>query len=312
MGTKISSIFLKSFKSGGFLRNTCLNRFFLVPLILFMMLNLMLSCGKAGNPSTPSTGLLFDSIPSARLLTPIINEISGIADSRNIPGHLWGMEDSDSPTQIYLIEHSGKVKKTVFIKGVTNRDWEEMTLFEGNIFIAETGDNASQYPDYSFYKFAEPLPGADTVYNVERIRFKYPSGSKDSEAFLIDPDTKDIHVISKNEFPSRVYTLKYPYNANSIQTLVAGSSLGYGFVVASAISPDGKEIFIKTYSKIYRYARSAGETVAQALQKSPQVIPHRQEPQGESIGFSLKNDGFFTLSEKGMSSQVQLYFYKRN
>jgi hypothetical protein len=291
--------------------STCclMNNKFRGHIVLLLITHLAISCGKSANTSP---GPLFDSVPTARPLLPMINEISGIADSRNLPGHLWGIEDSGNPTHLYLIAHNGEVRKTVYIKGVSNRDWEEMMLFEGNIFIAETGDNGLQYPDYSLYRFAEPLPGADTVFNVERIRFKYPSGSKDSEAFLIDPDTRDIHFITKNEDPSRIYTLRYPYSNNSIQTLVAGDLLDYGGVVAAAISPDGKDILVKTYTSIYRYPKNAGESVAQALQKQPSLIPYKLEPQGESISFNLNNSGFFTLSEKGFSSQVQLYFYKRN
>jgi hypothetical protein len=277
-------------------------------LFFFLFSGIITSCGKNTSAQNEST---FDSIPLAHPLVPMLNEISGIADSKNNPGKLWGIEDSGNPPVLYLIGHTGQVISSVYIKGVSNRDWEEMALFEGEIYIAETGDNALQFSNYSLYKFAEPLPGADTVFSVERIRFTYPSGPKDSEAFLIDPGTRDIHFITKNENPSRVYTLKYPYDTNTIHTLLAGNELGFGGVVAATISPDGKDILVKTYTAVYRYPRKSGESIVQALTKQPSNIPYKMEPQGEAIGFSLSNSGFFTLSEKGFSSQVHLYFYPR-
>jgi hypothetical protein len=295
-----------SFRRLSFIDSCSYRHFFQV--FFFLLVGVFTSCGK--NKGAQS-GSAFDSIPIARPLVPLINEISGIADSKTNPGNLWGIEDSGNPPVLYLIDHGGQVKKTVYIKGVTNRDWEEMSLFEGEIYIAETGDNALQFSNYSLYKFAEPLPGTDTVFAVDRVRFTYPSGPKDSEAFLIDPGTRDVHFISKNDNPSRIYTLKYPYDTNTIHTLVAGNELGFGGVVAAAISPDGKDILVKTYTAIYRYPRQSGESVAQALTNQPSNIPYQLEPQGEAIGFSLNNAGFFSLSEKGFSSQVNLYFYQR-
>ena len=50
---------------------------------------------------------MFDSIPSVTTVAPIINEASGIADSKINPGFLWVQEDGDNPTQLYLMKHNG-------------------------------------------------------------------------------------------------------------------------------------------------------------------------------------------------------------
>jgi hypothetical protein len=267
------------------------------------------SCHKSSTDSGAT--LIFDSIPTGKLLNPLVNEISGIADSRANPGFLWGQEDSGNPPQIYLVNYNGTVTKKIYINGATNRDWEDMALSGSDIFVAETGDNNLAYSDYSFYKFPEPLSTADTVRNVDAIRFKYADGPHDAEAFLIDPVSKDIYIITKRDNPSKVFKLAYPYSLTSLNTATEVGSLPYNGVVSAAISADGREIIIKTYPAVLYYKRSSSESIAQALQKTFTALPYKMEPLGEAITFANDNSGFYTLSEKGFGSSVNLYFYKR-
>jgi hypothetical protein len=266
-----------------------------------------MSCNKngTGNGNT----LLFDSTPVIKPLNPVINEISGIADSKINPGYLWGQEDSGTPTQVYLVKHDGTVTKTIFLQNVINRDWEDIVLADGQIYIGETGDNSQVYPDYLFYKFPEPVQAVDTVKNIETIHFTYPDGSHDAEAFLVDPSTKDIFIITKRDIPSRIYKLAYPYGATNVVTHVG--TLAYSGVVSAALSAGGDAIIVKTYGELYHYKRSSSQTIAQALQGSSTSIKYVVEPQGEAISFAVDNSGFYTLSEKGFANYVNLNFYKR-
>ena len=88
-------------------------------------------------------------------------------------------------------------------------------------------------------------------------------------------------------------------------------SLPYNYAVSAAISPNGKEIVVKTYDAIYAYSRASGETILQTLSKKPVSLPYQQEPQGEAVVFENNNSGYYTLSEKALASSVKLYFYKR-
>ena len=250
----------------------------------------------------------FDSIPSGQALNPILNEISGIADSKDNPGYLWGQEDSGNPPQLYLINHDGSVSKKIYLAGITNRDWEDMALFNGQIFIAETGDNAQAYGNYKFYKFREPSATVDTVKNIETINFSYPDGSHDAEAFLIDPTSNDIYILTKRDNPSKIFRLAYPFNTTNMATLVG--ILPYTGVVSAASS--GNEIIVKTYTDLFYYKRAQNESLQLALQKTYTSLSYVVEPQGEALTFSINGSGFYTISEKGFASTVNLYFYKRN
>lgn len=250
----------------------------------------------------------FDTLPVMKPLIPIINEASGIAESVQFPGHLWVQEDSGGPTQLYLIDRSGKTVKTVQIKDAVNRDWEDMVLAGGFIYIGEIGDNAQKAESYRIMKIKEPTKGMDSVPIAETIQFVYPDGSHDAEAFLVDPVTKDIFIISKRTIPSIIYKVSFPYG-NKIQTAIEVARLNYSGVVSAALAPNGRSILVKTYSAIKRYPRKSGQSIGDALKQTPTPVYYRMEPQGEAICFALDGSGFYTLSEKGFSNNVFLYFY---
>jgi len=128
---------------------------------------------------------------------------------------------------------------------------------------------------------------------------------------LVDAPTKDIYLITKTDTKSMLFRLTYPYSTTSINKAEAVGALPYNYVVSASISPNGHDVVVKTYADIYYYERKTGETLLQALSKTPAKLPYLLEPQGEAIGFAADNSGYFTISEKSLSTSVKLYFYKR-
>lgn len=277
---------------------TMLNAIFLITSMVF--------CGKS---ATMEPDIIVDSIPTIKPVQPIINEASGIADSKRNKGYLWVQEDSGNPAQLYLLAHDGKVKKTIHIAGARNIDWEDMVLAAGDIYLGDIGDNFRINTSGTFYKFPEPSMDVDTVTSFETIRFFYPDGAHDAEAFLVDPVSKDIFIITKRDSPSRIYKISYPYKTNDLNKATAVGTLTYNWVVSAALSPDTKTILVKTYAGVMSYQRSGKESLDKVLQHTPKKQPYQVEPQGEAICFAVDGSGYFTLSEKGGASFVNLYFY---
>jgi hypothetical protein len=164
------------------------------------------------------------------------------------------------------------------------------------------------YSSYKFYKFPEPSAAVDTVTGIETINFTYPDGSHDAEAFLIDAATKDIYIITKRDNLSRIYRLSYPYNT-SVNTVALMGDLPYTGVVSAAIS--GNEIIIKTYTDLFYYKRKSNESIEQSLNNPYIRLPYQVEPQGEAVCFAANGSGFYTISEKGFTSAVNIFYYKR-
>jgi hypothetical protein len=252
-----------------------------------------------------------------KLSSPMVVEASGLADSKRNPGYLWVEQDSGNPPDLFLIKHDGTVLKSVHLAGVENRDWEDITLSAGPdpkkqyLYLAETGDNLVVHTDYAIYRLEEPDASVDTVQKVDKIPFFYPDGSHNAEAILVDPDTKDIYIITKTDLRSKIFKLSYPYSTTDMNQAVEVGQLSFNFATSAAISPSGKDIVVKTYDAIYYYPRNKGETILQALAKQPVTLPYVPEPQGEGICFDAADSGYYTISEKGLASSVKLYFYRR-
>ena len=286
-------------------------------IFVFLIGLLVLSSCKLAVP-----GVAVAQFSSDPTVTPVasgqIDEASGMADSRSQPGNVWVQQDGGNPPELALLGYDGQVKGKIAIPNSTNRDWEELAMGPGPkegvnyLYIGEIGDNNAQYNTYRIYRLPEPANLQTAVTQVERINFRYPDGSRDAEAMFVDPQTKDVYIITKRETNVRLYRLAYPQNINEVIVAQAYGELPLSFVTGAAISPDGTEIAVRTYTAIAYWKRNANQTIADALQNgNSRLLPYRQEPQGEAICFDKDGKGYFTISEKANASSVNLFYYAR-
>ncbi|MVM33698.1 hypothetical protein GO755_26905 [Spirosoma sp. HMF4905] len=315
--------------------------FLLPPVLLVGLLN---SCQQSGeSTSETSTAATSDPLPRVSYVVDDIasdttlfaqpkqigtmtdsdlEESSGVAPSRRNPGFLWTEEDSGNSNQIQLLRPDGSVAARFTIDGATNRDWEDITVGPGPVsgetyvYLAEIGDNKRRYPEKIIYRFPEPtisgqkLPYTGTVTNAEAIRLTLPDGPQNAEAILIDPATKDLYILSKGD-RAELYQATYPQSLT--QTIMMKRLLVMPFdkVTSAGISPDNREILIRTYGQLFYYSRRTGESVADALKRTPRLIPLANEPQGEAIGWAIDRSGYYTTSENPNATPQTIYWYKR-
>jgi hypothetical protein len=261
----------------------------------------------------------FASDPTAAPVTPgQIDEASGVADSRSQPGNVWIEQDSGNPAELALLGYDGVLKGKISVPGFDNRDWEELSIGPGPkdgvnyMYIGEIGDNNANHAISQIYRLPEPASLQTPITQVERINFRYPDGPRDAEAMFVDPATKDIYIISKREEKVHLYSLPYPQDVNQVTVAKAYGELPITFVTSAAISPDGAEMLVRTYTQVYYYKRDAGQSISDVLQfGNSRQLTIRAEPQGEAICFDKDNKGFFTISERASASSVNLYYYAR-
>ena len=294
----------------------------------------VVACAQNGNgddtTQPPDNGAPFSSPEVAGLIqTTLIPEASGLVTSGVHTDALWTHNDSGGEPKIYLISTSGESKGSYLLAGAENRDWEDIAMGPGPdpdvnyIYVGEIGDNNARYETKKIFRFPEPtsLPGqnnVDTIQNVEVIQFTYPDGKRDAETLLVDPVTNDIYVISKREASVHIYRAAYPQSTEKTLVLemmgklpLVASDIG-DRIVGGDISEDGKEILLKSYSKVYYWQRDDDSlSIFELLKSSPVELPYVAEPQGESITFAMDGSGYYTLSEKSFATQQQLFFYKR-
>ena len=86
------------------------------------------------------------------------------------------------------------------------------------------------------------------------------------------------------------------------------ATLPWGFAVAGDVSPDGREIIVRSPYNASLWRRSAGTPLWEAFQQKGIGIPLKSEPQGEGIAFDGKGQGYFTISEM---RNPPLYYFAR-
>lgn len=254
-----------------------------------------------------------------------MSEASGIAWSMKNAGMIWAHNDRGHANALFLIDSTtGEIMVRYIIGGTRNLDWEDMELSYGPseddyyIYIADTGDNEERRPEYSIYRFSEPVyeeshHGRSIILddlNVDRIRFNYPDGSHDTEAMMIDPLTRDIYLVTKRDVVSMLYVLPYPQPVDELYTIFKAGYFSFRQASAATSSLSGKRVLIKNRQKIFYWTRKEGESMIEMLARTPVKAPYAGEPQGEAICFD-PNYNYFTLSEE-LNSTTQPPLFKYN
>ncbi len=261
----------------------------------------------------------------------IINEASGIAASRKNKNILWVHNDDSPEARVFAINTSAKIVAIYVLNIKNGRDWEDIAIGPGPednfdyIYFGDIGDNLKQFKTKDIYRFKEPYVSEDqkqkidTIREYDKITFKFPDKIYDSEALMIDPQTKDLYVITKRLDNEKVYKIEYPQSVATTITADFVTELPFGYegmngsgVTAADISSEGTEILIKTYSKVYYFRRNSGETIKEALKKDSKSIHYQMEPQGEGISWHPASLGYYTISERSpFLIPAHLYYYKR-
>ena len=239
-----------------------------------------------------------------------MTEISGLCASRNAKDFFWVHNDSGDKNKIYGITRTGRLAVTVTLRNVPARDYEDISCAPGPngepyVYVADFGDNAQKRGTYQIYRFKEPSTTSDSTVDVETIVYSYPDGNKNAEAFMVDPITKDIYVVSK-EGSTDVYMAKFPQSTDRTITLDKVASIDKATITAADMSSDGREILVKSYSDVLYWARKDNESVADAMSRPFTEMPYTQERQGESIAFDAQGTGYYTISE-GRGADVNFY-----
>lgn len=247
-----------------------------------------------------------------------IDEASGLAFSRTHLGIIYTHNDSGGEPLVYLIDTLGKDKGSIKLKGVRNRDWEDIAVGPGPdpklnyIYVGEIGDNNAVYKSVKIYRFPEPKSLEENMeVEPEVLKLKYPDGPRDAETLMVDPISKDIFIVSKRDSVNILYRAPQSAFSKKDFELEKIMELPFTMSVAGDISVDGKQILIKNYFSVFYWERNEGETVPDALKRNPVLLPYKPEPQGEAIAFHPNGQSYFTLSEIRFKIKPVLYRYDK-
>ncbi len=246
---------------------------------------------------------------------PILEEMSGLAFSKNHPDKFYTHTDSGGEVAVYILDSLGNEIGKIILEDVENRDWEDIAVGPGPngksyVYVAEIGDNAAVHKSVKIYRFLEPSKiEKEITLKPEVLKFKYPDGAMDAESLFVDPISGDLFVVSKRNKKNTLFRLRS--NDFGKKDVIAEElgKLPFTSATAADISQDGSKILIKNYFKIYYWDRKQGEKIADALSRDPKELPYVPEPQGEAIGFQPDGKAYYTISEKRFNIHPVLYRY---
>jgi hypothetical protein len=254
-----------------------------------------------------------------KIQSALIGGASGLAASRKNPGVLW-IHNDYGPACVYAITPAGKHLGVYNFAGAKNRNWEDIAIGPGPepnvdyIYAGDIGDNNAKRKDVTIYRIIEPNVDANqtpvnvTITNVETIVLVYPDGPRDAETLIVDPLTRDIYIVSKEQ-TSKVYRAAYPQKTTDKTTLEQVAKLKWGMATGGDISPDGREIIVRGYFGASLWVRPKTEPMWKAFEGSECAIPIIPEQQGEAICFDSKGTGYYTTSEH---RHQPIYYFGRD
>lgn len=252
-----------------------------------------------------------------------LSEISGIAASRQNDNVLWAHNDKGDGPQVWALNTQGVHLGTYWLSGADNVDWEDMAVGPGPVngldylYTGDIGDNYAERFYITIYRVAEPVvdsnqsPVYRTLTGVDSIVLQYPDWPHDSEAMMLDPLTKDIYVLSKQNDSFGLYRAPYPQSTTSTTTMeYKGLFWWYNDVSAADVSPNGDMIIIRNDNGNGSvYLRPSYTNLWDAFAGAPCSVPIQWELNGEAVAFDSNGCGYYTCSE---GQFAPLHYYARD
>ncbi|MCR9202183.1 MAG: hypothetical protein NXI04_26370 [Planctomycetaceae bacterium] len=252
--------------------------------------------------------------PVGTLDHELLSESSGIAASRNHPGHVWIHNDSGDEPHLYLVNPRGQLIAIVKLTGAVATDWEDMCSFsiKGThyLLIGDIGDNdhrrdGDRKPLSRLYLIEEPkVPranGLPTITHPVRsfIDFTYEDGIFNCEGLAWDPIDKQALVLTK-EAPNKCGLYGVPLDMRRKRQQVKADRLASPFlpyVTALDVAPDGSELIVGSMFSGLRVQRAAGQSWKQAFAASAASVDLPGRIQGETICYDPTGQWLYLNSE---------------
>ncbi len=260
----------------------------LILLLAVVLISALVNRAQAAEPRPPHT--VVSTIQDGR-----ITESSGLVVSRTTPDLAYTINDSGNAPQVFAIEIStGSVVGVTTLTGYDVVDAEALSAdSDGQLWVADTGDNLERRGEVALYSFAEPARVSTTV-TPSRWPIRYEDGPRDVETLLINPVTDAKYLVSKSLAGGQLYALP-PLSGSATNTAEPTDVQMPAFVTDGAFSPDGAVVVLRSYGAAYRYDTdnwTGGPAISLPAQ-----------PQGETLAVEPGGQTFLVGSE-GKNSQL--------
>lgn len=266
--------------------------------ILVSSLLLALAPGAAPTPATPTTAAL------TTLCTPRDADLAELSGLGVRGGMLLAAPDGGASLRVHVLDPRTCATVALLQAQQDPFDVEDMAVgADGTLWLADTGDNRRTRTTVGLFSMRVADDGR---VRAELHRLTYPDGPHDAEALLLEHGGRPVVVTKELSGTAGVYT-----PGRTVGTLAAPGPtpmrkvgelrlsptdtpggpvpvIGSIVVTGGAVSADGTEVAVRTYTDAYVFPAADGDAVA-ALTRTPVRIPLPEEPQGEAIAFTAEN-----------------------
>ncbi len=206
-------------------------------------------------------------------LPQVLIESSGIIASQQ--NKIWSHEDSGNLPELYCVDTTGQLLRTLVISNAQNVDWEDVaTDAAGNVYICDAGNNDNNRKNLAIYRIPNPENISGNAVAAEIIRFvlsdqtQFPpplsNRNFDIEALIWHNDT--LFLFSKNRStPLNGYSKMYklpaqPGNmiAQLVDSVYLGSTIETARVTAADFHRQTGELILLTARKLVSFKNYPG------------------------------------------------------
>lgn len=218
-------------------------------------------------------------------------EISGIATSTRYDNIVWAHNDSGGGPYVYAVDITDcKIKATITLSGVDARDFEAIAMGKGQIWLGDIGDNLDSWPNVELLSFKEPKELTDQAVTPTTYRFTYEDRPHNAEAIMVDPDSNQVWVITKQLAHGSLYRLPNPLRTDGMNIATKLKRQG-GLVTDASIAPDASKYVVRDYVDAKVYADlPPGKKVSEF------ALP--LQLQGEAVTWTADSSALIVASER--------------
>ena len=247
-------------------------------------------------------------VDSQLSISLLLGEISGMSFHED---DVYALNDGGNGSYIFKLDiKTGELKEKFRFFNIKNKDWEELSIYNGNLYIGDLGNNSGTRRDLAIHRIkidslSESKPPVFTTWIEYLMQKEYKRAIHnhewDCEAMVV---TKDgIYCFSKNwkDLTTRLYRVEE--GKNNILSPI--DSFNAGFLVTGAYyHSQGKSLYLCGYYKNDTYLLHFRNTdnVRFSEDYTKYIIPELRFTQVESI--FVRGNYVYLASERTLKKQA--------
>ena len=255
----------------------------------FMLLLLASGAASEGCLGSDSAGVAFTVTRETSIENAQLSELSGLVKSQLFDEVYWAHNDSGDSPRVFALDREGRSLCPQFLKScrtqeigerdwpgqaielAMNYDWEDVAILQGDLLIADIGNNGNARRDLGIYRVPEFNPEA-----VERTRAltfypirypeqrKFPAERWEFDAEALFTDGAEVFLITKHRESGQIsqfkrgaklyrVPLRSSVEPNVLEWVAERDDLAV--VTAADISPRGRYLAVLGYQTLWFFGR---------------------------------------------------------